>query len=55
MKELPDTMLGMIRTEVRSKSATVTLDMSSPMARRIRAAYAIASTLHRYGSFIAMT
>jgi methionine-R-sulfoxide reductase len=55
VKELPDTTLGMVRTEVRAQGqATVILGMSLTMALPIVAAYAIALTLPHFGSFIAM-
>src|SRR5262245_60793710 len=55
VKRLPDTTQGMVRTEVRSPSATATSGTSFPTALRIGAACVIASTLPRSGSSIATT
>ena len=55
VNELRDNSHGMIRTEVRSTSVTVTSGTFFLMVRRTEAACAIASTRPRCGSFIATT
>ena len=50
-----DTSHGMTRTRCAPATATATLEMCSPTARRIEVAFAIASTQRPYASSIGIT